>query len=454
MSGPFLLAPRAKVASGVRRTFRSLRVRNYRLWFFGQTISQSGTWMQAVAQSWLVWTLTHSAFDLGLTAALQFLPVLLLGTVGGVIADRFDKRKVLLVTQTAFTLQAAALWALVATGVVQLWMVWALALLMGLINAADNPSRQSFAVEMVGPDDLSNAIGLNSVIVNASRLIGPAIAGLLIATAGLSWTFLINALSFGAVIAGLLAMRPAELHRGRPVARAKGQIRAGLRYAWSKWELRVPLLMMAVIGTLAFNFNVILPLFAGDVFHRGGGTLGALTATMGAGALIGALFTASRRRPGYLLLTVVTLAFGALIVAVAFAPTLPLVLLLLMPMGAASVTFIATANSLLQLHSSAAMRGRVMALWAIVFLGSTPIGAPLTGYLAAHLGARTTLALAGVATLLAGFGGALALRATRDRLRDEARRDVAAAEARAAEVTAVGRAQPAPIPPRPAKTRA
>jgi MFS family permease len=455
MSGPFF-GPRAKVAAGFRHTFRSLHVRNYRLWFFGQTVSQSGTWMQAVAQSWLVWTLTHSAFDLGLTAAMQFLPVLLLGTVGGVIADRFDKRKVLLVTQTAFTIQAAALWALVATGAVQLWMVWTLALVMGLINAADNPSRQSFAVEMVGPDDLANAVGLNSVIVNASRLVGPAIAGLLIATAGLSWAFLLNALSFGAVIAALLAMRPAELHRGRPVARAKGQIRAGLRYAWSKWELRVPLLMMAVIGTLAYNFNVILPLFAGDVFHRGGGTLGALTATMGAGALVGALFTASRRRPGYLLLTVVTLVFGACIVAVAFAPTLPVVLLLLMPMGAASVTFIATANSLLQLHSSAAMRGRVMALWAIVFLGSTPIGAPLTGYLAAHLGARTTLALAGVATLLAGLGAALALRATRDRLRDEARRrDVAAAAARAGEATvAVGRAQPAPIPPRPAKTHA
>ncbi len=413
-----LRAQTARLAAGLRRTFRSLRVRNYRLWFLGQTVSQSGTWMQAVAQSWLVWTLTHSAVDLGLTAALQFVPVLLLATVGGVIADRFDKRKVLLVTQTAFTLQAAALWLIVATGAVQLWMVWALALTMGVINAADNPSRQSFAVEMVGRDDLTNAVGLNSVIVNASRLIGPAIAGLLIATAGLSWTFLINAVSFGAVIAALLAMRPAELHRGRPVARAKGQIRAGLRYAWGKWELRVPLLMMAAIGTLAFNFNVILPLFAGDVFHRGGGTLGALTAAMGMGALAGALFTASRRRPSYRLLTVVVLLFGASIIAVAYAPSLTTAFMLLVPLGAASVTFIATANSLLQLHSTAAMRGRVMALWAIVFLGSTPVGAPLTGFLAGHLGARTTLALAGVATVLTGIGAAVALRATRDRLRE------------------------------------
>lgn len=415
-----LRTPRRKLTGGLRRTFRSLRVRNYRLWFFGQTVSQTGTWMQATAQGWLVWTLTHSALDLGLTAALQFLPVLLLGTAGGVIADRFDKRKVLLVTQTAFTVQAAAMWAVVATGVVQLWMVWALALTMGLINAADNPSRQSFAVEMVGRDDLANAVGLNSVIVNASRLVGPAVAGLLMATAGLSSTFLINALSFGAVIAGLAAMRPHELHRGRPVARAKGQIRDGLRYAWGKWELRVPLLMMAVMGTLAYNFNVILPLFAGGVFHRGGGTLGALMAAMGGGALVGALFTASRRKPGYRLLTIVVLLFGASIVAVAFAPALPVMLVLLVPMGAASVTFIATANTLLQLHSTAAMRGRVMALWAIVFLGSTPIGAPLTGYLAGHLGARTTLALAGVATLLTGIGAAFALRGTRDRLRREA----------------------------------
>ncbi len=415
-----LRTQRRKLAGGFRLTFRSLRVRNYRLWFFGQTVSQTGTWMQATAQGWLVWTLTHSALDLGLTAALQFLPVLLLGTAGGVIADRFDKRKVLLVTQTAFTVQAAAMWAVVATGVVQLWMVWALALTMGLINAADNPSRQSFAVEMVGRDDLANAVGLNSVIVNASRLVGPAVAGLLMATAGLSSTFLINAVSFGAVIGGLAAMRPRELHRGTPVARAKGQIRDGLRYAWGKWELRVPLLMMAVMGTLAYNFNVILPLFAGAVFHRGGGTLGALMAAMGGGALVGALFTASRRKPGYRLLTIVVLLFGASIVAVAFAPALPVMLVLLVPMGAASVTFIATANTLLQLHSTAAMRGRVMALWAIVFLGSTPIGAPLTGYLAGHLGARTTLALAGVAAILTGIGAAFALRATRDRLRREA----------------------------------
>ena len=224
----------------LRRSFSSLRIRNYRLWFVGQTVSQSGTWMQSTAQIWLVFKLTHhNAFDVGLTAALQFAPVLVLGAFGGLVADRFDKRHVLVATQTAFTVQAVALFAIVVTGAVQLWMVWALALMMGLINAIDNPSRQSFVVEMVGPDDLANAVGLNSVIVNSSRLVGPALAGLLIiitgdTVAGLSWIFLVNALSFAAVIGALLAMRPGELHRRAPVARAAGQVRAGLHYAWHK----------------------------------------------------------------------------------------------------------------------------------------------------------------------------------------------------------------------------
>ncbi len=410
----------------LRRSFSSLRIRNYRLWFVGQTVSQSGTWMQSTAQIWLVFKLTHhNAFDVGLTAALQFAPVLVLGAFGGLVADRFDKRHVLVATQTAFTVQAVALFAIVVTGAVQLWMVWALALMMGLINAIDNPSRQSFVVEMVGPDDLANAVGLNSVIVNSSRLVGPALAGLLIiitgdTVAGLSWIFLVNALSFAAVIGALLAMRPGELHRRAPVARAAGQVRAGLHYAWHKEELRVPLLMMAVIGTLAYNFNVFLPLFAGTVFHRGGGTYSALLVAMAVGALSGSLFAASRRRPSYRLLGVVTPLFGAFIVAVALAPSLPLVVLLLVPMGAASVVFIATANSLLQLHSTPAMRGRVMALWAIVFLGSTPIGAPLVGYLSGRLGARATLAMAGAATLLTAFGAWPALRRVRRAARPHA----------------------------------
>jgi MFS family permease len=404
-----------EAASGfLTRMFRSLRTRNYRLWFFGQTVSQSGTWMQSVGQYWLVLELTHSAFDLGITAALQFAPVLLFGTIGGLVADRFDKRRVLLVTQTAFSVQAVALWALVASGSVQLWMVWALALLYGFINVLDNPSRQSFVMEMAGHDDLANAIALNSVIVNVSRIVGPALAGILIATVGLSWAFLANAISFVAVIGALYAMRPADLHRRPPVARAKGQIRAGMRYAWGAWELRVPLLMMAVIGTLGYNFSVILPLYASDVFHRGAGTYSALTVAMGVGALAGGLFVASRRRPSYRLLVLVSLAFGVLILAVAVAPTLLLVLVLLALMGAASLMFIAVANSLLQLNSSGAMRGRVMSLWAIVFLGSTPIGAPLIGFVAEHYGARIALGVGGVATVLVALWAGFALRRIRD----------------------------------------
>ena len=409
--------------------FRSLRTRNYRLWFFGQTVSQSGTWMQSVAQYWLVLELTHSAFDLGVTAALQFAPVLLFGTIGGLVADRFDKRRVLLVTQTAFTAQAAVLWLLVASGSVRLWMVWALALAYGFINVADNPSRQSFVVEMAGPDDLANAVALNSVIVNVSRIVGPALAGILIATVGLSWAFLVNAVSFAAVIGALYAMRPSELHRRPPVGRAKAQIRAGLRYAWQAWELRVPLLMMAVIGTLAYNFSVILPLYAHDVFRRGAGTYSALTVAMGIGALAGGLTIAARRRPSHRLLVVVTLAFGVLILAVAAAPTLPLCLVLLVLMGGTSVMFIATANSLLQLNSSGAMRGRVMALWAVVFLGSTPIGAPLIGFLAEQYGARFALGVGGVATLAIAVWAGFALRRIRNT-------GVAAAEDAAAAVLA------------------
>ena len=399
----------------LERMFRSLRTRNYRLWFFGQTVSQSGTWMQSVAQYWLVYhNLTHSALDLGITAALQFAPVLLFGTIGGLVADRFDKRKVLLVTQTAFTAQATVLWLLVASGSVRLWMVWVLASLYGFINVADNPSRQSFVVEMAGPDDLANAVALNSVIVNSSRIVGPMLAGILIATAGISWAFLANAVSFAAVIGALYAMRPSELHRRPPVGRAKGQIRAGLRYAWQAWELRVPLLMMTVIGTLAYNFNVILPLYAQKVFHRGGGTYGALLTAMGIGALIGGLTIASRRRVSYQLLVVATLAFGVLILAVAVTPTLPLCVVLLVLMGGASVMFMATANSLLQLNSSGAMRGRVMALWAVVFLGSTPIGAPLIGFLAGRYGARFALGVGGVATLLIAVWAGFALRRIRN----------------------------------------
>lgn len=405
------VVPRPRVIT--RRLLGALRTRNYRLWFLGQTVSQSGTWMQAVAQNALVLFQLHgTALDLGITAALQFGPILVFGPVGGVLADRFDKRRVLLISQAAFAAQALALGLLVATGLAQLWSVWVLAFVMGAINAVDAPARQSFVAEMVGPGDLANAVGLNSVIVNASRMIGPAIAGVLIVTVGIAWTFLLNAMSFLAVLAALLAMRTADLHRVPRLTTARRQIRAGLGYAWRTRELRLPLLMMAVIGTLAYNFTVALPLLA-DLFDRGAGTYSALTTAMGVGALAGAVAAAARRRPSHRQLVVVALVFGVLLQVVALAPTLSLTLVMLAPMGAASVLFIATGNALLQLSSGDAMRGRVMALWSMVFLGSTPIGAPLIGSVAEHAGVRAAVSLGAVATVLTAVTAAFALRGLR-----------------------------------------
>jgi len=392
--------PVAAFSRAARRTFRSLSVRNYRLWFIGQIVSLSGTWMQAVAQAWLVVELTGSPVDLGLTAALQSLPVLLFGVYGGIVADRFDKRTILIGTQTALMLQALALWLLVVTGAADLYVVWGMAAVIGFVNCIDMPARQSFAFEMVGRDDVTNAVGLNSVILNSSRIVGPAIAGAVIAAAGVSWAFLANAATFLAVLASLLAMRPAELIRPEPVPRKKGQIRAGLIYAWTTGELRMPLLMLAVVSTLAYNLQVLLPLVASDVFASGPGTFGALMSAMGIGALCGALMSAWRHRPGYRWLLVVTAVYGAFTLGVAAAPSVTWALVFLVPLGGSGIAFLAAINALLQLSSRDDMRGRVMALWSIVFFGSTPIGAPIAGFLAANLGTRWALALGGLATLL------------------------------------------------------
>jgi MFS family permease len=406
----------------LRRTFRSLRGRNFRLYFVSQTVSMSGTWMQSVAQGWLVLRLSGSAFVLGVTVALQFGPVLVLGPWGGAVADRADKRKLLLFTQSVATVLALVLGLVTLTGVVRIWMVLVLATITGCMMAIDSPARQAFVFEMVGADDLANAVGLNAVIVNSSRIIGPALAAVLIATVGLAPCFLVNSASFLVVIAALAAMRPGELHRAAPVARAKGQVRAGLAYVRRTPELLVPLALMAVVSTLGYNFSVLLPLLARFAFHRGGGTYGALTTAMGIGALAGALLAASRRRPTFRLLVVATLAFGVFSVGTAAAPTLALVLAVLVPMGAAAVVFVSTTNSLLQLNSEPAMRGRVMALWGVVFFGSTPLGGPLAGLLAGWFGPRFALAFGGLATLVTGIAAWYGLR-RRTAARDRARAD-------------------------------
>ncbi|HZU78898.1 MAG TPA: MFS transporter [Acidimicrobiales bacterium] len=385
-------------------TFRSLRVRNYRLYFLAQIVSVSGTWMQSVAQAWLVLRLAAPArqgVDLGLVTALQFLPMLLFGTYGGLVADRVDKRRLLYATQTAAGVLALVLGLLTASGAVRLWHVFLLATLLGFVNLIDNPARQTFVLEMVGREDLPNAVSLNSVVMNGARVIGPAIGGALIASVGLAVCFEVNAASYLAVIAGLALMRRHELEPSQPVARARGQLRAGLRYVWRTPGLRDPLLLVAVVGTLAYNFQVVLALFAKFTFHGGAGVYSALTSLMGGGAVLGGLLVAARNRPNIHRLTAIGLAFGVLILVVALSPTLPVALVVIVPMGAFSIAFIATANATLQLRAEPSMRGRVMALYAIAFLGTTPIGSPLVGWISQTTSPRVALAVGAVATVAA-----------------------------------------------------
>ena len=381
-------------------TFGSLRIRNYRLFISGQLVSMSGTWMQTVALGWLVLELGGNGFDVGLTYALQFLPILLAGMWGGVLADHFDKRLLLIASQSAMASLAFALFAATAAGWATLPLVYAFTFLLGCVTAVDNPARQSFVTEMVGFSNLANAVGLNSAVFNASRILGPALAGVVIATVGLSFAFLLNSLTYLAVIYGLHAMDASSLQRTERAERERRTVRAGLAYVWNDRQLRYTVLMVAVISTFGFNMNVILPLMARFVFDSGVNIYATLTAVMAAGALAGALVSASRQRPTRRLLVGSAGMFGALLLAAAFAPGLPLFVALLAPIGAASISFIATANSRLQLGSDPSMRGRVMALNGLVFLGSTPVGGPLVGWISETWGPRAGLALSGGVALL------------------------------------------------------
>jgi MFS family permease len=391
-------------------TFRSLRVRNFRLYFVGQLISVSGTWMQSVALAWLVVAYLappgQRGVDVGFTTALQFLPMLLFGAWGGLIADRLDKRRLLFATQgsagiLALALGVLVLWGRGPAGHAHLWEVYLLALLLGVVNLFDNPARQTFVIEMVGKDDLPNAVSLNSIVMNGARVIGPALSGLLIATAGIGVCFLANAASYVAVIAALAMMTRAELHPAQRVARAKGQLRAGLRYAWGTPNLRDPLLLVCVVGLLAYNFSVILPLFARETFHGGAGTFALLTSLMAGGAVIGGLVVANRGKPNIHRLTGIGMCFGVLIAAVALSPGIVAACVLLVFMGALSISFIATANSTIQLRVEPTMRGRVMALYAMGFLGTTPLGAPLVGWISQVSSPRVALLVGAGATVTA-----------------------------------------------------
>jgi MFS family permease len=397
------------ILRSVRLPFRSLSVPNYRRYFTGQVISISGNWMQTVGEMWLVLRLTGSSAAVGLTAAAQFAPMLFAGAWGGLLADRLPKRRLLTITQTSMAIPALTLWGLTASGSARPWMVFALVFARGAINAVDNPARQSFVMELVGRDRVVNAVSLNSLIVQSARMIGPGLAGLVIATVGIAPCFLINALSFGAMIVALRMIEVGDLHGGTRVRRERGQLREAFRYVAATPQLRVPLVAMAVVGTLSFNFQVILPLMARFAFHGTATTYAALTTAMALGAMVGALAAGARQRVSTALLSAAGVAFGLFSLAAAAAPTLGLEFALLAATGAASVTFAAGTNSTLQLGAAPAMRGRVMSLYSVVFLGSTPIGAPIAGWLAGSAGPRSAMVLAGVAAVAGGLGLRLAL---------------------------------------------
>jgi MFS family permease len=393
-----------------RTTFAALSVPNYRRYVSGQAISLIGTWMQMTAQAWLVLTLTHSSTALGVVVALQTLPVLLLAPYGGVIADRVDKRRMMIGLQSAMGVQALVLGVLTVTGAVRVWEIGALAVILGLNNAFENPSRQSFVLEMVGPEHLRNAVSLNSVLVNVARAIGPAVAGILIASVGVGVCFLVNAASFVAVVGSLATMDLSALRPSAPTPRARGQLREGLRYVRNTPELAVPLLMMAAAGCLTYEFQVTLPVMASRGLHVGAAGFGFMTAAMGIGAVAGGLVVAARGKTGLRPLVVAAWVFGLVVALATLAPSLALELVALSLVGAASIAFMSTGNSTLQLNAAPSMRGRVMSLWFVAFQGSTPIGGPIVGFAMAALGARAGLGIGAVTCIVVAFAGLLALR--------------------------------------------
>jgi MFS family permease len=395
----------ASITAWRRRTFSSLANRNFRAYFLGSAVSVSGTWMQRVAQDWLVLQLTHNGVALGVASALQFAPVLVLGAWGGAVIDRVDRRRLLIATQAVSALLAAVLGAVTAAGVVTLWMVYALTLALGVVTVFDSPARQTFVAEMVGTDRVVNAQSLYSSVHNSGRLVGPALAGIVIAWLGVAAAFAVNALSFIAMIFALASIDVAALIRTPPLIRAPRQVREGLAYLWSRRDLRASLLLIAVVGVFGQNFRVVLPLLAGQTYGGGAQSYGYLTAALGLGAVVGALATAAHGRSsaGGLLLT--CLAFGAANLLAAAAPSFALALVVIAGVGVTNIIFNTVARTLLILGSEPGVRGRVMSLYNIVFLGSTPIGGPIVGWACQAWGPRSGLVIAGVTA--AGAAAAL-----------------------------------------------
>ena len=389
----------------IRFALRSLSIRNYRLYFLGQVVSVSGSWMQQVAIAWLVLRLTGSAFALGVTTALQTLPYLFLGPWGGLVADRVSKRRLLICTQLAQVIPPVILWVVAERGAAQIWMVYVLVVFRGVINTFDNPARQSFVTEMVGRDRIVNAVSLNASIIQAGRLIGPAIAAVVIATLGLAPCFILNALTFLFMVGMLLLMRPAELTPAPVLPRRKGQLREGLAVAARTPELRVPLGMMAVVGLLAFNFTVVLPAVARFTFGGSATTYALMVNFLAVGALGGALVSGTRTSVTQRMVAWSSVAFGVALGAAAVVDDLAVFLVAMIAVGAASVLFSASVQSSLQLAAAPEMRGRILSLYQLVYMGTTPLGALVVGALASTVGPRSGLVLGAAGALVAGAVG-------------------------------------------------
>ena len=402
---------RQRFGAGVRDTLRSLEVRNFRLFFGGQLVSQVGNWLTLVAQALLVLHLTdNNGVAVGVLTACQFLPVLVLGAWAGLVADRSDKRTLLLVVQSFAMLQSFVLAALAFTGDPPLLAVYGVAMLGGIATAFDNPARRAFVVEMVPETHVQNAVSLNSALMTGSRIIGPALAGLLIVTVGYGWCFAVDGISYLAVLYGLWKMNPRELRPSTPTPHAKGQVRAGLRYARSVPELWVPLTMMAIIGTFAFNFSVVMPLFAKTTLGGSDTTFTILFSVISIGSLAGALITARRTTIATTDVVRGALLFGISMLAMAVSPTLATSFPAAIFVGFASIVFMTASTAIVQMRAAPEMRGRVLALQAIVFLGSTPIGGPIVGVVCEAFGARAGFVVGGLACLAAAAWGASSVR--------------------------------------------
>jgi MFS family permease len=413
-----------------RRTFASLSIRNYRLYAIGQGISACGSWMQSVAQGLLVLKLTGSGTALGLVIALQMVPMLVLGAWGGVIADRYPKRLILYYTQAAGGVLGLTMGTLVIGGWIRLWMVYAMGILLGFVRVFDQPTQQTFVREMVGTGSLANAISITAMEMNVARVIGPTIAGVLVATVGLGTCFVVDGLSYGVVILALHQMRADDLFPAPQVSRAKGQLVAGLRYVRASAVLSTLLIMMAIVGMLTYEFSVILPLLSEFSLHGGSGGFAALTAAMGGGSVFGGLYAAGRRSGSPRKLAVVSVCFGCSLLLVAAAPTLALAIAGMVIVGFFSINFTSLGNVTLQMEARPDMQGRVMALYSMAFFGTTPIGGPLQGFIGQHASARWSLAVGGCAALVAAALGFLASRRTKaegDRVRGRGMRDAEAA---------------------------